>query len=386
MNNLRKLKILTFVGFYVPGFKAGGALRSVSNITGLLSGNYDFKLVALNRDFESNKTFENVRVNQWYKYDNMDIFYTDLKLPFKKITEDVDFDFYYLNSFFSYNFSIKVILLRAFGILPRKPVLIAPRGELGEGALSFKPLKKRLFIYLSKLLRLHKKIVWHASTRSEADDIKKIFGKNSDVKIALDVPGFDLMNINLSGKSPKKKDFLRILFISVIHRGKNLKYAIDILNNVKGNYSFDFYGPVKDKKYMRVCEEFIKKNNMSSVRYMGTANHSDLPGIYNNYDLLFFPTVGENFGHVIYESLALGTPVLTSDKVLWDRLEEFGAGWNYDLKDKQKFINTIEKLITCEEEEYSLYRNKCRDYLNSFISREELINDYKKLFDTFNNY
>ncbi len=35
------------------------------------------------------------------------------------------------------------------------------------------------------------------------------------------------------------------------------------------------------------------------------------------YDLFVLPSLGENYGHVVFESLSSGTPVLISDKTPW---------------------------------------------------------------------
>ena len=45
----------------------------------------------------------------------------------------------------------------------------------------------------------------------------------------------------------------------------------------------------------------------------------------------FFPTLGENYGHVIYEALDSGCPVLISDQTPWRGLSEVGAGWDLPL-------------------------------------------------------
>ncbi len=37
-----RLKILTFVGVYLPGFKAGGPLRTIANMTANLGDEFEF--------------------------------------------------------------------------------------------------------------------------------------------------------------------------------------------------------------------------------------------------------------------------------------------------------------------------------------------------------
>ena len=59
--------------------------------------------------------------------------------------------------------------------------------------------------------------------------------------------------------------------------------------------------------------------------------------------MFIFPTLGENFGYVIYESLSCGCPVLMSkDTTPWNDLDNNGVGFNIDLKNKKKWIEKIE--------------------------------------------
>jgi len=45
-----------------------------------------------------------------------------------------------------------------------------------------------------------------------------------------------------------------------------------------------------------------------------------------DYDAFIFPTLGENFGHVIIESLSAGCPVLCSDQTPWNDVFRAGGG------------------------------------------------------------
>ncbi|MGQ0518339.1 hypothetical protein ACT453_53505, partial [Bacillus sp. D-CC] len=51
--------------------------------------------------------------------------------------------------------------LSRMGIIPYKPIIVAPRGEFSPGALKIKKLKKELFIKSTKLVGLHNKVIWH---------------------------------------------------------------------------------------------------------------------------------------------------------------------------------------------------------------------------------
>lgn len=72
--------------------------------------------------------------------------------------------------------------------------------------------------------------------------------------------------------------------------------------------------------------------------------------VLSEYDILFLPTKGENFGHVIVEALAAGIIVLTSDQVPQNDLEENNCGFNFHLSKSKNFINCLKSL----NEDFSL--------------------------------
>ena len=72
---------------------------------------------------------------------------------------------------------------------------------------------------------------------------------------------------------------------------------------------------------------------------------NEVVGTFSKYDLFLFPSGGENYGHVIAESLSSGTPVLISKNTPWLDLESQNLGWDIDLKDMDSFVEIIERSI-----------------------------------------
>lgn len=356
-----KPTILTFVGHYLPGYKSGGPIRTISNLLDALSDDFNFKIITRDRDQFDNEPYGNIKVNEWNSFNNCNVFYARRETSLINTINKSSFDIYYLNSLFDYNFSIKIILLLKLKLIPRKQVLLAPRGELSKGALSLKAIKKKIFIHFVKFLRLYKDVYWQASSEYEAAEIKIAFGSRAKIEIAMDVPA--VKNIYPVERRKKKKSELKILFISSITPKKNVRFAIETLKKVKGNFILDIYGPIKDKNYWAKCQQLISSEIRDRITYKGTINNKLIHTIYPEYDLFFFPTLGENFGHVIFESLVYGTPVLCSGTTPWDKLDELRAGWNLDLNYPEKFITLIEQLIEKDEYEYQTYIDGCREYI-----------------------
>jgi glycosyltransferase involved in cell wall biosynthesis len=376
----RKKIILTFIGHYLPGYKSGGPVRTISNMLYLLADNYDFKIITRDRDLLENKTYQNINVNRWNLLPNCKVFYHNLKMSLRRIINDASFDMYYLNSLFDYNFSIKVVLLHKLGLIPQKQIVLAPRGELLAGALSTKALSKRIFLTLVKLVSLYKNVIWHASSEHEESLIKKEFGENIITRVALDVPHYNLKT-QIERTHKKTKGMLKILFISRIAKTKNLKFVIEVLSMVTGDFTLDIYGPIIDEQYWQECKSKIISWIKNKIVYKGIINNDHIDEIYPNYDLLFFPTLGESFGHVIFESLSFGTPVLCTETTPWNRLSDYNAGWNISLDKFQQHVDLIESLILLDDETYRKYATGCEKYLVFFKNEKNIIRNNLLLFE-----
>lgn len=49
--SMSKVTVLTFARYYLPGFKAGGPIRTLSNMVEALGDEFDFRIVCSDRDF-----------------------------------------------------------------------------------------------------------------------------------------------------------------------------------------------------------------------------------------------------------------------------------------------------------------------------------------------
>ena len=150
-----KKKIICFIKYYLPGYKSGGPVRTIANLIDKIGNDYSFDIVTSDRDVYDLNSFQNIKVDDWNEAYNSRIFYTSnfisflYKLPifFKRKS----YDYIYLNSFFSFQFSIIVLIIILLKIIPRTKIIIAPRGEFSLSALKIKKFRK--IIYLNILLK-----------------------------------------------------------------------------------------------------------------------------------------------------------------------------------------------------------------------------------------
>lgn len=390
-----KPKILVLIGYYLPGYKAGGPVKTIANIVDNLSPDFEFWIITRNHDLGSHQSYPSITVNGWQFIKNVHVFYASSeKLSFKGITEIINntpHDLLYLNSYFDPVFSIAPLFARRMGMLnEKKPVLLAPRGEFSPKALQLKGLKKRIYILLSSFVGLYKGIYWHASSKCEFFDIKsKVSVVNHAIFIALDLPA-KISSAHIEKTFCADNSGLRVIFLSRISPMKNLDYALNVLKKVTVPVTFDIYGPLEDEVYWQSCLKQINampKNIL--IDYRGAVLPENVAETFAKYDVFLFPTRGENYGHVIAESLSVGTPILLSDRTPWRDLEHDGLGKDISLDDMDDFVIALNKFASLSLKEKNASRghvvSKARERLLTPKLLEENRQVFFKAIQEFNN-
>jgi len=376
-------EILVFTDYYLPGYKGGGPIITLSNMVSKISS-FRFKILTRDHDLNSSP-YLNVKRREWTPVGNAIVYYMSKEeISFKSlntIINSIKFDLYYLNSFFSVYYTLFPLILRKLKKLPSKPVILAPRGEFFTGALGLKKYRKKIYLILFKILKLHKEIIWQASNDVEKAAIQALFTKKAQIIVA---PILISLNINDKKKIPKinkEPGQLNIIFLSRISRIKNLDYALNLLKSLKGSIRFEIYGPIEDKVYWKECSQIIKTlpNNITVI-YKGLFRKSESINIFQNNHFFLFPTKGENFGHVIFESLAEGCPVIISDQTPWRNLHELKVGWDIPISNPEKFIAILNELIKMNNIDYVELSKNAAKYVKNLVKDQTRVMKNIELF------
>lgn len=349
-----KKKVLVFSDWFLPGYKAGGPIRSVSNLVRALSEVYDFTVVTSDRDLGDPVPYPGVVVNTFSEHEaGCRIIYLSPGLSsYRKIWSILrkhHFDKVYLNSLFSVRFSLFPLLCIKLLRQTNKTVL-APRGMLGRGALEIKSFKKKIFLKASLVLGLFKSIQWHSTDEEETKEIKSFFGKNARVKMALNISTIEKERVEKSIGNE-----IRFVFLSRISQIKNLLYAIESFSgiNFSKNIVFDIYGTPEEENYIEVCKQRAAESDISAkINFYGSVKGPEVVEKLSNYHFFFLPTKHENYGHVIFEALSAGCPVILSTNTPWRHLQSKAVGWDIDLKDKSKYKDVLKTCSVMSNEDY----------------------------------
>lgn len=372
----KKTKILIFCDYYLPGYKSGGGMRTIVNMIDRLHDRYDFWIVTRDHDGKlDRKSYTSVKINEWNEIKKAKVFYlskNNIKLAkIRELVLQVQPDSIYTNSYFA-TLTIYLLKLRKLKLIPNYRVIIAPCGELSEGALQIKSPKKKIFINLAKVTGLYQDVIWKASSGLEKNEIEKIKSNSDEIFIAPDMPPKEIFSAYRQElKLIKKTGEAKMIFLSRFMRKKNFKWLLENLCNIKGNLVIDVFGPLEDEIYWDECRKIIENlpENIK-IQAKGSIPHEKVVETLFQYHFFILPTLGENFGHIFLEAMAAGCPLIISDRTPWNDLEKKKIGWEIPLEKPEEWINVINRAIEISEKSYKELSSSTRDYVTNWLRNE----------------
>ena len=288
----------------------------------------------------------------------------------------LDIRLIYLNSMFSENFSIK-ILVDLFLYDFQGKILLSPRGMLKDSALEKSRLKKYFYLKCAKVMGLYKNVLFHATNDVEKDEIKKVFPKAAVFIVDNLAPAVTTQ----IDSNDKEVGTINLVFVGRVHPIKNLLFLIDLLKEVNSNIEIIVIGNVEDERYYKGLIHKTKEYPSNiTVSFKGALEHKEISSALNESHLFVLPTLGENYGHAIIEALSVGRPVLISDQTPWKNLKEYNAGWELPLSDKQAWIKAIEEAASWDQAEFDKHCEGALAYAKAHSNNEELVKKYVEMF------
>lgn len=385
----QKTKVLVLYEFFYPGYKAGGPVQSLMNMVTLLSSHFNFAVATTAFDLQEQVPYTTVQLDEWNSVqlsknsqDKTQVFYSSKRsISFWQLYKNIkesNCNIIYINGFYTRHFLFPIIYKKLF-LLKGKEIIVSPRGMLQMGALKSKSFQKEIFLSTMKIFGLMKNVKYHATTNDEAEDVKKIFGKSAKVVVAGNVPKTPFAN---SKKAVKQKGVLKLIYLSLITEKKNLLLLLNVLLKSKENIELDIYGPVKDQQYWQQCQQLIKQQSSTIlISYKGDISPSLVQETISKYDALVLLTKGENFGHALYESLSVGTPIITSKFTPWQDLENKFAGWVVDIDNEEAILKQINNLVHYNEQEWHKFSDGALAMAKKYFDGNNFVEDYSLLFN-----
>jgi glycosyltransferase involved in cell wall biosynthesis len=379
-------KVLIFIDWYLPGFKAGGPIQSCVNLVSHLKQDFEFYIITRNTDYTSTVPYTEINSDSWNSMNGTQVYYLSRKAKksqkIRALINEVDPDVVYVNGIYSFYFSIlPIIVSKQLGY---HNILVAVRGMLAQSAINVKGFKKKLFFRLAKAYKLYRNISFHATNDAEEADIRAALGDKVHVKVATNLPKKSERKKALQLERIKKPGELDLISVARIAPEKNTKFALEVLRDFKGQgkIKMDLYGPVYNEAYWNECNAIIAQmpDNIS-VEYKGSLEKEKVHKMLLHCHALFMPTKGENFGHIILESFSTGSPVLISDQTPWKNLTKKGVGYAIPLKDTDAYHAALTDLLQLNQEQFNALSERAHAFATAYCNDEKLVEANKALFE-----
>ncbi len=381
MKDEKKNNILIILGRYLPGYKGGGPGRSIANLVDVLGEEYNFYISCYDRDLGDSKQYSNIQVSEWNRLGAAMVYYVpEGKYTFsclKKLVQNSDI-IYVCGCFDSY--AIKILLMSKIGCI-KKPIVIASMGLFSPLAFKIKYYKKESFVMLCNILGIFSGIHWSTTSELEIAEVKGKVKSNADFFIAQDIP----RKVHKKYVKKRVSENLKIVFISRISQKKNLLYAIKVLQNISSeiNIEFTVYGPIEDKEYWGKCElELSKLPKNVLCNYKGSVESEEVIDVLRGEDVFLFPTLGENYGHVIQEALSAGCVCVLSDQTPWNDLELYEVGNSLSLDNFNEFVKLVELYAKMNSKVFQSLSDKAVDYAFMKSNKYDYADGYRNMFNT----
>lgn len=357
------MKVLIVAGLFYPS-KLGGPSKALYWLAkALISMGLDVSVVTSNNYIDAGL----LEFNKWIKTDNIRIRYctSKTKLPFKVILHSVKELRKCKTVILSSVFYLPVVFVAFFSLITKKKVIWSPRGELFDSALKNNKLK---LLYLKVLKRLFvQSTVFHATSFDEQRCIKKHFGGNAEVVI---IPNYFVLP---EQQKRKKQQEEYLLFVGRIAPIKALDKLLNGLYESKLFMQSDFRlfivgdSQIQFVEYEEKLKQILSHNEnlKKKVVFLGNVDGIKKNKLFANAYFSFLVSHSENFGNVVLEALAQGTPVVASKGTPWQILAEREAGFWIDNSEKE-IASCIDKLLLINEKKYLKMRNNASNLAKEF--------------------
>lgn len=216
----------------------------------------------------------------------------------------------------------------------RLPLVISPRGMLEAWSLGRSRARKWMAWRLYQERNLEAAALFHATGEAEAMSIRglglrqavAVIPNGVQVPAAAALPGRGL----LERRFPELAGRRWLLFLSRLHPKKGLLELVRSWQSLAPRFPewrLVIAGPDLDGHGREVRSLIDSLALWRSITLAGMLEGEEKASALANAGALVLPTRSENFGIVVAEALAHGTPVVTTRGAPWGELESHRCGW-----------------------------------------------------------
>ena len=359
------MKILQVIPYFVPAYSYGGPIKVCFDLSKeLATQGHSVTVVTTDtldgkrRIEELEEELDGIRVIRFRNLSNRLAKKCNGYLPigFYSWTKKnlSGYDIVYCHDFFTYQNLTISHLCRKRNI----PFIIEPHGALSpiRQASRFSWIKK-IFIFMFKgTLKNSKKII--ALTETEKKEMTNLGIKEEKIEIipnGLNLKEFENINkINLYSKYNIPGNNKIIGYFGRLQYIKGIDISLEVLSLLKDRLAFTFLiiGPDEgEKEKLETMAKGLKIE--TKIIFTGILTGKEKLETIRSCDLFLFTSRSEGLPITVLEIAALGIPQILSKNCNVPEIEKGGAGFEFNLQDRQKMADKIMEILS----DQNLYNN-----------------------------
>jgi len=239
------------------------------------------------------------------------------------------------------------------------PYIVSPRGMLEPWAFAFNSWKKKIVWWLWQKRSLLNATAFCATSVQEAENIRSLGFKQP---IAIIPNGVDLPPLH--EKQEQAPSTIRYaLFLSRIHPKKGLLNLVKAWSQAAPEgWKVIIAGPDENGHQQELQNEIAAAGMSDIFEIIGPVEGERKEQLLRDAGLFILPTFSENFGIVVAEALAAGTPVITTKGTPWEGLVTHSCGWWIDIG-AEPLADAIELATSCSDAERIAMGKRGREYV-----------------------
>lgn len=256
-------------------------------------------------------------------------------------------------------------------------VVLTPHGMLEPWILKRHYWTKKIpALLLYQKAAVKRANILHATAESEKKNLLKL---DYNERITVIANGIDVENIKMKTSWKRNKE---ILFLSRVHVKKGINFLIEAIAQLKEemkDYTVRIAGE-GDMVYINQMNDFAVLQGVNDIiSFEGGVYGNRKWELFRQADLFILPTYSENFGIVVAEALASGTPVITTQGTPWQDLESYQCGW-WTKVGTEATTKALKEFLLCTETQLKKMGENGRQLVEKKYSAKKMALDMAELY------
>ncbi len=315
------MKVLHVVPTYWPAVRYGGPIYSVHGLCAALVANgVNVSVFTTSVDGKTNSDVDHGKV---YLKDGVKIFYFESKFLRRiyfstalkqALNEQINqFDIVHLHSIFLYPTNIAARIAAKNKV----PYVVSPRGMLEKSLIR----NKSKFVKMAWLKMIERKTLEQADLihLTSARELKELAKFNYGFPKTVLIPNGIDSDLICDNTDSVHFPIFQILFIGRINWKKQINKLIESLLYLDFPVRLIIAGNDEEQYQVYLEEQIdklkIRESDYIKIDFVGAKHGDQKKELFERSDVMVLPSLSENFGNTVIESMAAGCPVIVTPEV-----------------------------------------------------------------------